>query len=177
MNLSEMLKMREIQKVDPDRNTAEKLLKVSRDALKAAEDNLKMKHSDVALTLAYNAMLNAGRALMAAKGYRSNSETHHKTVVSFCAAVLPADSSQLVILFNRYRIRRHDIVYGDVEGGSVGESEAATAIRKAGELHYGTQSGLFLVLVSLAAAFRASETTSSSIARNRFSPSGVFGWK
>ena len=133
MDLSEMLAKREIQRVAPDKKTAEKLLKVSQDAIVAAEDNLKMKHNDVALTLAYNAMLNAGRALMAAKGYRSYSETQHKTVVGFCAATLPSDSSQMVSLFNRYRVRRHDIVYGDVEGGSVAESEAGNAIGKAKE--------------------------------------------
>lgn len=133
MSLSDMLKKREIQKVEPDKKTAEKLLKVSHDAIMAAADNLKMKHYDVALTLAYNAMLNAGRALMTAKGYRAYSETHHKNVVGFCAAVLPAESSQLVGLFNRYRMRRHDIIYGEIEGGSVGEIEAAGAIGKANE--------------------------------------------
>lgn len=134
MDLSELLKKREIQKVEPDGKTAEKLLKVSHDSIIAAEDNVKMSHNDVALQLAYNAMLNAGRALMAAKGYRAYSETHHKSVVGFCAAMLPSESSQLVALFNRYRIRRHDIVYGEIEGGSVGESEAKGAIEKAKEL-------------------------------------------
>ena len=134
MDLSELLKKREIQKVEPDRKTAEKLLKVSQDSITAAEDNVKMNHNDVALSLAYNAMLNAGRALMAAKGYRAYSETHHKNVVGFCSAVLPSEFSPLVALFNRYRIRRHDIVYGEIEGGSVGESEAKGAIDKSKEL-------------------------------------------
>ncbi len=133
MNLSEILKRREIEKVDPDGTTAKRLLKVSEDAILAAEDNLKMNHSDVALSLAYNAMLNAGRALMTVKGYRAYSETHHKAVVGFCSASLPSSSSQLVALFNRYRVRRHDIVYGEIEGGSVGESEAKGAIEKAKE--------------------------------------------
>ncbi len=134
MDLGELLKKREIQKVEPDRKTSEKLLRVSLDFITAAEDNVKMNHGDVALSLAYNAMLNAGRALMAAKGYRAYSETHHKSIVSFCSAVLPPESSQLVALFNRYRIRRHDIVYGEIEGGSVGESEAKGAIERSKEL-------------------------------------------
>jgi len=134
MDLSEMLKKREIEKAEPDRKTAEKLFKVAQDNIEAAEDNLKMNHNDVALSLAYNAMLNAGRALMAAKGYRAYAEAHHKSVVGFCAAVLPASSAQLMALFNRYRMRRHDIVYGEIEGGSVGASEAEGAIEKAGEL-------------------------------------------
>jgi len=133
VGLGELLKRREIEKVDVDRGTAEKLLRVSQDAVAAAEDNLKMKHNDVALSLAYNAMLNAGRALMSAKGYRPYAEAHHKAVVGFCSAVLPSGSAELVALFNRYRIRRHDIVYGEIEGSSVGESEAVAAIGKAKE--------------------------------------------
>ncbi len=133
MDLNEMLRKREIQKEEPDRKVAEKLLTVAADSLVAAQDNLKIGHNDVALSVAYNAMLNAGRALMAAKGYRVYSESHHKSVVAFCAAVLPSQSSQLVSLFNRYRMRRHDIVYGEVEARSVGESEARAAIEKAKE--------------------------------------------
>ena len=133
MGLSEMLKRREIEKVDPDAKIAEKLLKVSQDAIAAAEDNWKMKHNDVALSLAYNAMLNAGRALMTAKGYRARSEAYHKSVVEFCAAFLPPDCGQLVAVFNRYRIRRHDIVYGEIESGSVGDGEALAAIGRAKE--------------------------------------------
>ena len=133
MSLSEMLKKRELEKVDPDAKTAEKLLKVAQDGIAAAQDNLKMGHPDVALTLAYAAMLNAGRGLMASKGYRGHSDAYHKNVVNFCAAILPAESGPLVALFNRYRIRRHDIVYGEIEGGSVGDAEALNAIGKAKE--------------------------------------------
>ncbi|VVC02929.1 HEPN domain protein [Candidatus Burarchaeum australiense] len=133
VSLSELLKKREILQVERDSELAKKLLAVATDGFKAAEDNVKMGHNDVALQLAYNSMLNAGRALMAAKGYRGSSETHHKTVVLFCSAILPADSSSLVGAFNRFRVRRHDIVYGEIEGGSVGESEARSAIATARE--------------------------------------------
>lgn len=133
MNLSELLKKREIAKIEPDAKTAERLLKAAGSAIVAAKDNAKMGHNDVALSLAYHSMLNSGRALMAAKGYRTFSENHHKTTVSFCAAMLPHQGSQLVILFNRYRVRRHDIVYGEIEEGSVGDTEAQTAISKAEE--------------------------------------------
>ena len=83
--------------------------------------------------MAYNSMLNAGRALMAAQGYRANSETHHKTVVKFCAELLGAAHSLLGNFFERSRTRRHDVMYGDVEPGSIGETEARNAISKAKE--------------------------------------------
>jgi uncharacterized protein (UPF0332 family) len=97
--------------------------------LNAAGDNLKTGHPEWALAISYNAMLSAGMALMAHKGYRTFAEAHHLAVVQFCAAVLPKDSSDLVSTFNRYRVRRHDVVYG--ESGSVGEDEAKRAVENA----------------------------------------------
>ncbi len=133
MNLADLLKKREIERVEPDKVMAQKLLSASENALKAAQDNLKISHADVAISLAYNSMLNAGRALMAKKGFRPISETQHKTVVIFCSTVLSAELSPLVSSFNRMRVRRHDIVYGEIEEGSAGEEEAKEGIGKAGE--------------------------------------------
>jgi len=99
--------------------------------MKAASDNLKGGNNDWALAIAYNAMLSGGRALMIAKGYAPSAEAHHLAVVQFCAAVFPADATPLVSTFNRYRVRRHDVVYG--EAGSVGKDEAAHAVRTAQE--------------------------------------------
>jgi len=132
MNLSELLKRREVEKVDEDKATAERLLRVAEDNVRAAEDNIGIRHFDVALSLAYHAMLNAGRALMAAKGYRPYADAHHKAVVDFCAAML-SEQADLVHHFNNYRTRRHDIVYGEVESGSVGENEACNAVKRAEE--------------------------------------------
>ncbi|MFQ5406195.1 MAG: HEPN domain-containing protein [Candidatus Micrarchaeia archaeon] len=131
LNLSDLLRKREIEKVEPDRVLAEKLLRVASENVKAAEDNIKINHKDVALTLAYNSMLNASRALMAFKGYRAFSEFHHKASVDFCNATLGAQHSELLSRFNRYRNRRHDIMYGEIETGSVGENEAKNAVKNA----------------------------------------------
>lgn len=128
-----MLEKRELQRTKPDLLTANRLLRLAADNLIAAEDNLRINHPDVALSLAYNSMLNAGRALMAAKGYRASSESHHKTVVQFCTFSMPPKFSPLIEAFNRYRVRRHDVVYGDVESGSVDADEAKRVIEKAGE--------------------------------------------
>lgn len=133
MNLSELLKRREVEKVDSDLETAARLLKIAENNVKAAEDNANIGHYDVALSLAYNAMLNAGRALMAFKGYRASSDSHHKAVVDFCSAMLAPECAEMMNRFNNYRTRRHDIVYGDVESDSVGESEARNAVKLAKE--------------------------------------------
>ncbi|MBI5133523.1 MAG: hypothetical protein HZA83_02315 [Thaumarchaeota archaeon] len=44
------------------------MIRVAENNLTAAEDNLKTKHADWALAIAYSGMLNAGRAFMASKG-------------------------------------------------------------------------------------------------------------
>ena len=87
---------------------------------------------DWALAISYNAMLGGGLSLMAKAGYWPSSDAHHVAVVAYCAHVMaePA-TSHLAKLFNRYRLKRHDVVYG--EAGSVGREEAALSIRYAGE--------------------------------------------
>lgn len=129
VNLRELLDKRVVLQAEPDAKSADSLIKTALGNIKAAEDNLKMGHADWALAIAYNAMLTAGRALMAAKGYRPSSDSHHVAVVQFCAALLPADASELVSAFNRYRVRRHDVVYGEPQ--SVGDDEAKRAIANA----------------------------------------------
>ncbi|MBI2529544.1 MAG: HEPN domain-containing protein [Candidatus Diapherotrites archaeon] len=131
MDLKELLQKHLIEKVDADANSAKELIKSAEKDLVAAADILNAGHADWAFVAAYNAMLSAGRALMAAKGYRALSESHHVAVVQFCAAMLPAESGQLIYAFNRYRVRRHDVVYGEIK--SIGEGEAKTSIGKAKE--------------------------------------------
>lgn len=129
MSLSELLKKDMVRKVEPDKEKCKDLLSISKRDLKVAQDNLKDENFDWALAIAYNSMLSAGRALMSVKGYRATSETHHLAVVQYCAAVLPKEAAELGSAFNRYRSRRHDVVYGESE--SVGKDEAARALEKA----------------------------------------------
>ena len=128
-SLSGLLKERRIKKVEQDISLAKKLLSIAKRDIKAAKDNLESGHSEWALTIAYNAMLSSGRGLMAASGYGASSDSHHLNVVEFCEAILPADASVLVSLFNKYRMRRHNVVYGELD--DVGTDEAKRAIENA----------------------------------------------
>jgi uncharacterized protein (UPF0332 family) len=134
LDLAELVSMGEVRKAEPDAKMAQRLLDSADRWIAAAQDSEKAGHFEAALALAYNAMLNAGRAFLAAKGFRTASETQHKAVVAFCSAVLPKDAMALATAFNKYRMRRHDIVYGEVEGESVSWGEASAAIGKAKEL-------------------------------------------
>jgi uncharacterized protein (UPF0332 family) len=129
MSLSELLKKVIVRKTEPDKGLCAKLLALSRSDIKAAEDSLASGNFGWALAIAYHSMLSAGRALMASMGYRPSFDAHHLAVVRFCAEVFPVESAQLASTFNRYRVRRHDAVYGEAE--SVGQGEAKNAIKNA----------------------------------------------
>lgn len=62
-------------------------------------------------TIAYHAMLRAGRALMLSLGYRPKGKDQHKTVVEFCGNVLGEEFKTLTTRFNRMRTKRHNFIY------------------------------------------------------------------
>lgn len=132
MNLAELLKKDLVRKIDPNDEEAKGLLKKANEDISASEYMFQGERYGWAVAIAYNAMLSAGLALMAYKGYRPSSENHHLAVVNFCGAVLPQNTHVLVSLFNKFRKRRHEIVYGEI--GSTGETEGRRAIGRAKEL-------------------------------------------
>lgn len=132
MSLSELLRKGTVRRVGADAHLAAQLISSSERDIKAAGDNLEIGNSGWALAISYNSMLSSGRALMASMGYAPSSDSHHRAVVEFCAAVLPPESGMLVSSFNRFRVRRHDTVYGEAE--SVGKSEAERSIAAAKEM-------------------------------------------
>jgi uncharacterized protein (UPF0332 family) len=78
--------------------------------LRTAKANLKIDE-EWAYTIAYHAMLRAGRAFMFASGYRPRRKDQHKTVVEFCSESLGSDFQHLTSRFNRMRLKRHDFIY------------------------------------------------------------------
>jgi uncharacterized protein (UPF0332 family) len=78
--------------------------------LRTAKANLKIDE-EWAYTIAYHAMLRAGRAFMFASGYRPRGKDQHKTVVEFCSESLGKDFQHLTARFNRMRLKRHDFIY------------------------------------------------------------------
>ncbi len=78
---------------------------------------------------AYNAMLQAGRALMFSKGYRPKSAEHHLAVVSFVQAVLPTKfEPQVLEAFSKARLRRNESMYD--RAGSISETQGRNLVEK-----------------------------------------------
>lgn len=105
------------------------------DALALAYRDLKTSRTilasdqDWAYTIAYNAVLQAGRALMFAKGYRPDGANQHIAVVKFVELYVDANDA---ITFDRMRRKRHSSVYDTA--GSISGTEAESAIGHAEHL-------------------------------------------
>ncbi len=99
------------------------LIQVARRDLQAAGKNLD-ESPDWAFTMAYNAALQAGRALMLHEGYRPRGAEQHATVVEFVEERL--GSGKPVRQFDQMRRKRHKVIYE--AAGLVSHSEAEQAI-------------------------------------------------
>jgi uncharacterized protein (UPF0332 family) len=73
---------------------------------------------DWAFTIAYNAVLQAGRALMFSRGYRPDGNSQHISVVKFAECFLDNNDA---ILFDRMRRKRNSSVYES--SGSITSNE------------------------------------------------------
>jgi len=108
-----------------------------RDLLEGARRDVKSARElanidlDWALIVAYNAALQAGLALMYAKGYRPRGPDRHKTVIRFLRATLDPSFKPKLNRLDRIRKKRHRAVYR--MAGAVSEREAKGTIEFAEE--------------------------------------------
>jgi len=92
----------------------------------SASHRLMAEDRDWAFAIAYNGILQAGRALMVHEGFRATSgEGGHVAVVRFCEEYFGHRYREDMELFDRMRITRHRVVY-DVSG-SISAHEAQEA--------------------------------------------------
>ena len=84
--------------------------------------------TDWGFSVACNAALQAGRALMFARGYRPASAEGHKNTFAFLAAALGPEHADLVSYFDRMRNKRNQAVYG--MAGRIAETEARHLLSK-----------------------------------------------
>jgi uncharacterized protein (UPF0332 family) len=108
-----------------------------REALTLADRDLRVARKligedlDWGFTVAYSAVLQAGRAFMFAKGYRPATAEGHKNTFAFLAAALGPEQEDLVGYFDRMRNKRNQAVYG--MAGRIAETEARNLLAKATE--------------------------------------------
>lgn len=117
-----------IKRLPVDKKKVDDSLVHARRDLDTARTILTTDH-DWSYTIAYNAVLQAGRALMFAKGYRPDGANQHIAVVKFAGLYLEERDA---VIFDRMRRKRHSSVYESA--GCVSGTEAETAVRHADEL-------------------------------------------
>jgi len=127
MSLDELLRNRIIQRIKPDKKLAKRNLKIASRDLTAAKHLLSQENYDWTLSIAYNAMLQAGRALMFLEGYRPSTQFGHIAVVRYLRAAFREQITERIIdVFDQMRRKRHRAVYEAVDIVSRSEAENAT---------------------------------------------------
>ena len=125
MPYSRLLQQGRIQRYKARPQEIEQLFQVAERDLETANRILDTD-LDWAYNIAYNAVLQAARALMLAQGYRPRGQSQHATVVEFARLTLGSGFQHQVALFDQMRRKRHQLVY-DV-AGLVSRQEAQQAL-------------------------------------------------
>lgn len=108
--LEEYLAKGLLKKQKPSASAVEKLIARSEKDLKTAKANLSIDEG-IAYTVAYLAMLRAGRAYMLLKGFRPSDGYQHKTVVDFISKCLGEEYKSITERFDRMRRKRNIFTY------------------------------------------------------------------
>ncbi|MBE9582305.1 MAG: HEPN domain-containing protein [Proteobacteria bacterium] len=125
MNLNDLERKGYIKKLPVDMKKVEDSLNLSKRDINVARSVLK-ENCDWAFTIAYNAMLQAMRALMFSQGYRPTGSNQHISVIRFAELFLIKED---VIIMDRMRRKRHATTYDTA--GTISKKEAENAVERA----------------------------------------------
>jgi uncharacterized protein (UPF0332 family) len=128
MSIDDLLRSGHIRRETISRAEIHEALKLADRDLRVAR-KLMTDETDWGFTVAYNAVLQAARAFMFAKGYRPASAEGHKNTFAFLAAALGPEHVDLVSYFDRMRNKRNQAVYG--MAGRIADTEARNLLKKA----------------------------------------------
>ncbi len=132
MSLDELLRDRIVQRIKPNKKLAKRNLKLALRDLSAAQHLLDEENYDWALSIAYNAMLQAGRSLMFLKGFRPSAQFGHMAVLRYLRVTFREQLTERIVdIFDQMRRKRHRAVYEAVN--VVSRDEAQNALKWAHE--------------------------------------------
>jgi uncharacterized protein (UPF0332 family) len=130
MNLSELLSKGLVEKFQSNPENIRNEIDIAKNDIYSARKMISIAEWGWAHNAAYNAMLQAGRALMFFKGYRPKSAERHLAVISFVQAVFPTKFSLEVLqAFSKARLRRNESMYD--RAGSISEGQGRNLVEKA----------------------------------------------
>ncbi len=128
MDLDELERRGDIKRLPRDMKKIEDSLNLAKRDVNVARSVLN-ENCDWAFSIAYNAMLQAVRALMFSKGYRPTGSNQHISVVRFAELFLREED---VIILDRMRRKRHITIYDTA--GTISETEAENIVIRAEKL-------------------------------------------
>jgi len=119
------------EKIAYDKNLVNNALELAERDIKTANDVFNNHDFDWTFSIAYNAMLQAGRALMFSEGYRPKGEYKHVSVIEFVKIKFGTSfAERILFMFNKIRKKRHIVVYEQVDLISKDEAENALKVAK-----------------------------------------------
>jgi len=125
MSYEELLNKELIKRFKPSPSQAKKRIELAKRDIKSAKIMM-ANDRDWAFAMAYNAILQATRALMFSKGFRpSTGEGRHKVAVRFAEITLGEKFHNEIYIFDKMRNKRHRVIY-DVSG-IISQKEARQA--------------------------------------------------
>ena len=130
MNYSELIKNKRVKVGSFSEEQIQNCLDLAKRDIRTAK-KIVDENCDWGYTIAYNAMLQAARALMFSKGYRATGEGQHTTTIQFVRMTLGGEFTSTVEFMDGMRRKRHRTVY-DIPG-LVSSKEAKEAIGTAEE--------------------------------------------
>ncbi len=125
MGYKELLDKNQIKPFKAKKEQIRKQMELASRDLKTARAMLGID-SDWAYNIAYNAILQAVRALMYTEGFRPVGEGQHKTAILFAELALGEKYEDEVIFFDKMRTKRNQSVYDTA--GIVSEEEAKQSL-------------------------------------------------
>ena len=128
MDLDELERKGHIKRLPIDMKKVEDSLNLAKRDVNVAKGVLE-ENCDWAFSIAYNAMLQAVRALMFSKGYRPTGSNQHISVVRFAELFLRKEDA---IILDRMRRKRHTTIYDTA--GTISKIEAENIVMRAEKL-------------------------------------------
>jgi len=128
MGYDDLLRSGRIRAEAVSRQEVTRALELAERDLRTARE-LAARERDWAFAIGYNAVLQACRAYMFAKGYRPASTESHRNTLAFMRAVLADEEARIVSYFDRMRRKRHQAVYD--QAGTITETELEGFLPKA----------------------------------------------
>ncbi|MFH1408385.1 MAG: HEPN domain-containing protein [Nanoarchaeota archaeon] len=112
-----------------DKNLVHNAMELAKRDLKTSMNMFDDADFDWSYAISYNAMLQAGRALMFSQGKRPKGKYKHVSVVEFVKKNFGQSfADKLLFMFNKIRKKRHTVVYEQINVISKEEARLASEI-------------------------------------------------